>query len=446
MQDELLRAQIRHSIAPFSPFWRHRFTELGRKPTSFRSTSDLATLPPMGERDVSPTGDPARMASLVLQAGESGYALDAPGPEVRRAKGARLTNRDAYQRLVEADTRAISFVFSGLGFTYPIASARADLDLIARAGARLWQVLGLSRNDVLLSALQPGATTEHVALQYAAMAAGAPALFPGSDPADLMAAIRLAPPTVLAAPTSVAPQILAALSDLSSLRTLLLVGAPTDAERVAAAHGLSRAGAASDTAILAVHAPAGARVLWGECRASGGTTGLHTYPDLDIVQVIDADSGDPSPAGGELVLTQLGMRGSALLRWRTGDVVTAVTQGACPACGRGVPRILGMRRGALVTQLDTGRSLDLRSIAGVLSGRRDVRDWRVVVARRQRDGVLSATVHYEAINPDDASIVIGIAGDIRQVTGSLPTQLIAADRVELAHLVGSQLSPRILVG
>ena len=400
----------------------------------------------MGERDVSPNGDPAGMAALVLQVGESGYALHAPGPEVRRAMRLRLANRDAYQRQVDSDTRATSFVFSGLGFTYPIASTRADLDLIARAGARLWQVLGLGKHDVLLSAVPPGATTEHVALEYAALAAGAPALFPGSEPADLMAAVRLTPPTVLAVKTDAAPQVLSSLSELSSLRTLLLVGAPTDAERIAAAHGLSRAGAPSDTTILAVHAPAGARVLWGECRQSGGTAGLHTYPDLEIVQAIDADSGDPTPAGGELVLTQLGMRGSALVRWRTGDVVTAVSQGACPSCGRGVPRILGTRRGALVTQFESGRSLDLRSIAGVLTGRHDVRDWRLVVARRNRDGVLAAIVHYEAINPDDPSIVIGVAGDIRQVTGTLPTQLVAADRVELAHLAGSQLSPRILVG
>jgi phenylacetate-coenzyme A ligase PaaK-like adenylate-forming protein len=446
LQDELLRAQIRDSIAPFSPLWRRRFSELGRKATSIRTTADLATVPPMGERDVSPNGDPAGMASLVLQVGETGYALHAPGPEVRRAMRLRMTNRDGYERLIGSDTRATSFVFTGLGFTYPIASTRGDLDAIARAGARLWHVLGLTRNDVLLSAVQPGATTEHVALEYAALAAGAPALFPGSDSADLMTAVHLTPPTVLAVPTETAPQLLASMSDLSSLRTLLLVGAPSDAERIAAAHGLSRAGAPSDVVILAVHAPAGARVLWGECRQSGGTTGLHTYPDLDIVQPIDADSGEPSPAGGELVLTQLGMRGSALLRWRTGDVVTAVSQGACPSCGRGVPRVLGTRRGALVTQLENGRSLDLRSIAGVLSGRHDVRDWRLVVARRNRDGVMSAIVHYEAINPDDPSIVIGVAGDIRQVTGSLPTQLIAADRVELAHLVGNQLSPRILVG
>jgi hypothetical protein len=261
----------------------------------------------------------------------------------------------------------------------------------------------------------------------------------------LQAAIRLTPPTVLAVPTATAPRVLAELSDLVSVRTLLLVGAPTDLERIAAAHALSRAGGSSTTKILAVHAPTGTRVLWAECQQSGGTTGLHTYPDLEIVQTVDADSGAASAGGGELVVTQLGMRGSALLRWRTGDVVASIASGPCPSCGRVVPRVLGTRRGALVARFDSGRVLDLRSIAGVLSGRRDVLDWRLVVGRRSRDGGMGATVHYEALNPNDPSIVIGVASDIRQVTGTLPTQLVAADRFDLDGLPGEPLSSRILV-
>jgi hypothetical protein len=278
------------------------------------------------------------------------------------------------------------------------------------------------------------------------MAAGSPALFPGSDAASLQDAARLAPPTALAVPTATAPQILSELADLGSLRTLLLVGAPTDADRIAAAHGLSRCGAPSDTAILAAHAPVGARVLWGECRQSAGAAGYHTYPDLEVVQAVDPDSGEATPGGGELVLTQLGMRGSALLRWRTGDVVSAISTGPCPSCGRVVPRVTGLRRAALFANLESGKTLDLRSIAGVLAGRPDIRDWRLAVSRRSRDGAMSTVIHYDAINPDDPSTVIAVATDIRHVTGALPTQLVAATREELAALPGTPVSARILVG
>jgi phenylacetate-coenzyme A ligase PaaK-like adenylate-forming protein len=446
LQDQLVAAQVRDSIAPFSPLWRRRFTELNRRPASIRTAAELASIPAMGERDVSPNGDPAAMAALVLQAGEAGFALHATGPALRRAIRLRATRKDAYQRVVDADTRATSYVFAGTGMRYPIASTRADMDTVTRAGARLWAVLGLTRNDVLVSAVEPTSTTEHVALQYAALGAGAPALFPGGHPDDLAAAIRLAPPTVLALPTEHAVAILEGIRGVESLRTVLLVGAPTDAERAAVSHAARLAVGAGDLAVLAVHAPAGARLLWGECRQSGGKTGLHSYPDLDLLQVLDPDTGEHTTGGGELVLTQLGMRGSALLRWRTADVVEQITAAPCPSCRRVVPRAEGLIRHALVAEIgDDGDLIDLRSVASALSGRRDVRDWRIVVSRKGRNGTPRVTVRLAPEGADVAGTVIGAAADIRALAGGLPTQIVLSDPYELAGLRGQRHSERILV-
>ena len=446
LQDQLVAAQVRDSIAPFSPLWRRRFSELNRRPATIRTVASLESIPAMGERDVSPNGDPAAMAALVLQAGEAGFALHAAGPELRKAIRLRAMRTPLYQRVVDADTRATSYVFSGTGMRYPIASTRSDLDAITRAGARLWRVLGLTRNDVLVSAVEPGATTEHVALQYAALGAGAPALFPGGYPDDLAATVRLAPPTVLALPTSDAVALLDGLRGLESVHTLLLVGAPSDAERLAALHAAARVGVSSDVAVLAVHAPAGARVLWGECRQSGGKSGLHAYSDLDVLQVVDPDTGEHATGAGELVLTQVGLRGSALLRWRTGDVVAAVTTAPCPSCGRVIPRAEGLQRDALVSSLGaTGEAIDLRAVASALSGRPDVRDWRIVVGRRAKDGAPKVVVRLVPDSADAAGVVIGAAGDIRALAGALPTQIVLTDPYELAGLRGQRRSEHILV-
>jgi phenylacetate-coenzyme A ligase PaaK-like adenylate-forming protein len=445
LQDQLVAAQVRNSVAPFSPLWRRRFSELNRKASTVNSVAALESIPAMGERDVSPTGDPSGMAALVLQAGEAGFALYASGPSLRHAMRLRLTRKEAYQRVVDADTRSTSYVFSGSGMRYPIASTRADLDTIARAGARLWAVLGLTRNDVLLSGVQPGATTEHVALEYAAIGAGAPALFPGSTPEELAAAARLAPPTVLALPTEGAVEVLDRLRGLTSLRTVILVGAPSDAERLAATHAAHRAVGAGDIAVLAVHAPAGARVLWGECRESGGKSGLHAYPDLDVLQVVDPETGEHTAGGGELVTTQVGMRGSALLRWRTGDVVSGVTTAPCPSCRRVVPRAEGLSRNALVAGIGLdGEVIDLRAVASALSGRRDVRDWRIVTGRRARDGGPRVVVRLVPEGADTAGTVIGAAADIRGLAGALPTQIVLSDPYELQSLRGQHHSTRIL--
>ena len=446
MQDELVRAQVR-AVAAGSAYWRERFASVGKNAASFSGAAALEALPAVGERDVSPNGDAAAMASLVMHGGERQFALHSSGPQVRRAIRLRLTRRAAYRHVVDSETKPTSYAWTGLGFRYPLAYTRGDLDVVARAGARLWRVLGLSGDDALLSAVPVASTVEHVALSHAALAAGAPALFPGDDPDALAAASRLAPPTVLAAPAAAAADVVLRLADaggLGRLTTLLLVGAPSDEERAEARAALAEA--ARDATVLAVHAPSGSRLLWAECRESGGGA-LHTYPDLDLVQLVDPETGEavPSVGSGELVVTQLGQRGSALLRWRTGDLVTSIDSSRCAGCGRRVPRVTGTRAGALVVGADTGRSIDLRVVTGALSGRADIADWRVSIGGRTRDGRGQIVVHLVPSGDDPGEAAVGAAADIRAVAGMLPSQLVIADRDELSTLGGEALTARVLL-
>jgi len=445
-QDALLRAQVADAVAPFGPFWRERFRALGISPSSVKSVAGLSRLPAVGERDISPDGDPAAMAALVLQPSETGYAVHATGPAVRRALARRLVSTQAYRQVVETDTRPTSYLTTGLGFRWPLASTRGDLDVVARTGRRLWDVLGLTADDVLVSAVPVTRSAEHLGLEYAALAAGAPAYFPGPDARDVAAALRVMPATALAAPADAAADLVDDLAtlgaDLSGVRRLLLVGAPSAAERRAAAGALSGM-AATGAVVLAVHAPSGARVLWGECAPGSG---LHTYPDVDLVEVVDPETAEAYAGSGpgELVLTQLGMRGSALLRWRTGDLVTAIETAACPACQRRVPRLVGVRRAALVVGTDAGRPLDLRAVAGALAGRADLADWRVVVGGRPRDGRQQVVVHL-APTGDAGEAAVGAAADIRAAAGMLPTQLVVSDGGQLSELAGQPLTRRMLL-
>lgn len=439
LRDAALREQLRDVVGPFSPYWRERFTALGRNPGSIEDADGLATLPAVGERDICPTGDPADAAALVLQPSERGYTLHAPGPQLRQALVRRVFARDSYRRQLEADTRATSYVMGGLGLRFPIASTRSDLDIVARAGARLWQVLGLSSADVVVSGLPPTATAEHQALYYAALATATPALYPGADPFEVAAALRLVPASVFIAASGDAAQFVDDFSQagapLGDLTTLLLVGAPSSAERGAVAAACRRAGL-DDVRVLGVHAPSGARLLWGECRESAapgeGSTGYHTYPDLDLVQLVEPETGEPASENGELVLTQLALRGSALVRWRTGDVVgSPITTGSCRACGRTVARVgADLRRGELVPRLALAggvpRGVDLRVVSGALVGRADLLDWRLVAGARRRgegDEVVVYVVASE--DADSAQVAVGVARDVRTAAGLLPSQVVA---------------------
>jgi len=90
----------------------------------------------------------------------------------------------------------------------------------------------------------------------------------------------------------------------------------------------------------------------GECEARDG---LHVADDHFLPEIIDPSSGDVRPDGmqGELVLTTLTKRALPMIRYRTGDVTTLVTE-PC-RCGRTSARIARLK----------GRSDDMLIIKGV---------------------------------------------------------------------------------
>lgn len=437
--DALLSQQLRDRVGPFSPFWRERLAALGLRATAISTVADLAKLPAVGERDVCPDGDARGAASLVLQADEAGFAMHTTGPDLRKALVRRLGGAAAYRRQVEAEIRPTSYHFAGQSLPFPIASTRADLDLVARAGNRMWQVLGLTSADVMVSAVPIAPRVDHLALGYAALAAGAPALFAGEDLVLLAETLRMVPATVLAAPASTAAGLLGDLAasgaELSGIRTVLLVGAPSGDDRAAAEEALAAGGASARA--LVVHGPAEGRVLWAECAPGSG---LHTYPDLDVVELIDPETGEaaPSSAGGEIVLTQLGFRGSALVRWRTGDVVdSGFERDRCGSCRRTVVRVPStVRSGPFVTSLRQpggDRLTDLRAVAGALAGRADITDWRVEVrpAVRSRSDELIVFIDPHG---DETEAAVGVYRDVRAVAGTAPTQVVVVRGAELADV------------
>jgi hypothetical protein len=413
IRDAALRRQLRDGVGPFSPFWRERFSALRVPASSIEHAADLTKLPAVGERDVCPTGDPKDAARLVLQADEAGFAAHAFGPDLRKALAQRFSGKDSYRRHVEAEVRPTTFHLAGRAMTFPIASTRNDLDVVARAGNRAWQVLGLTSADVLVSAVPPGPTLEHTFLTYAALGAGAPAVF-------ALDALGLVPATVLA----IRPQDLDLLDGIELPATVLLVGA-YDGDARARAEGTGKR-------VVALWAPPEHRVMWAECAPGNG---WHTYPDIDLVEVVDPETGKPADTG-EIVLTQLGLRGSALLRWRTGDLIDEpISTNACPGCGRTVPRIpTAVTTSAMhvdVSLRHGDEHLDLRAVAAALEGRADVTDWmvEVVPSPREHDADLLVLV---ATSGDETDAAVGVWRDVRAVAGLAPSQVVVLTAEELA--------------
>ena len=85
LRDRWVREQVHDVVAPFSPYWKERLAQIGVKAGAVTHVRDLDKLPPVGERDVCPDGDPSKAARLVVQASGTGYELHASGRALRKA-------------------------------------------------------------------------------------------------------------------------------------------------------------------------------------------------------------------------------------------------------------------------------------------------------------------------------------------------------------------------
>lgn len=415
MQGKALAEQVSARLARYQPYWRETVRGTGLRAAEITGLDDLPKIPPAGERDLCPDGDPAGAARLVLQPDESGFALHAEDRQFRRALRQRLTSAASYRRTVDEATRPVAFHQGGLAIRFPIASTRTDLDLVARAGARMWQVLGLTAGDVLVSAIPAaGNNLAAFALPYAAIGAGAPALHAG--PRGAAQALATVPATVVAVRGVAALEALLAASGDRLPPTVTTVLVTGDDTGVADLAGGAR--------VLRLWGPGEGRWLWAECEPGSG---FHSYPDLEILETLDPATGQPADAG-ELTVTQLGTRGSALVRWRTA-AVGGIATGACPHCGRTVPRVTSDTvPAALVTAAEVGGetvALDLRSLAGALAGRADLDGWTV---RRQPHPAGGPPLVLVRVAVTDARRVTdtarGVYADIEAVAGDGPTQIV----------------------
>lgn len=448
-RDAAVKHQVVNLVGPCAPFWRQQLSLVGLSPKSINGLAALSRIPAVGERDLCPDGDPASAARMVLQTDERGFAMRATGYEMRSAYARRLFSTTSYRRRVDATIRPTTYHEGGMAIRFPIASTRGDLDLVARAGFRMIRIMGLGRQDVVALTIADTTSMEAISMRYACIGAGCPAVETAGDLDALARALTVMPISVLVSTPDEAVDMIDTLAEsdvaLGGVHTVVLVGGTNSRKRVEVRDALSRAG--SSAVVLFAWGPRDGRVLYAECRESviaGRPSGLHTYPDLDVVQVVDPETGDsvPEDSDGELVVTQLGFWGSALLRWRTGARITeGIDKRTCSECHRTVARIPGeIEVDALAAPLDD-ELVDLRVIAGALLGRPDLRDWRIEAVPTKSKVI----VHIVTAGGDDEQVAASVQRDVRRACGASIKQVAVHSELGPWPEQPGRLSPRILV-
>ena len=109
--------------------------------------------------------------------------------------------------------------------------------------------------------------------------------------------------------------------------------------------------------------------------------------------MIDPESGEARKEGedGELVYTALDARGSAVVRYRTGDLVKGgITYQPCPYCKRTLPRINSqIYRASNIKDLKLsklkGTLVNLSDFGEILEGEKGVEEWQIEVRKKDND-------------------------------------------------------------
>ncbi len=430
-----------------APFHADRVGELDDRTLGDRD--GLRQLAPCRERDV--RAAPGGGASLVLRPTEGQIKATADDAVIRRiARAIRRDGRDGERDAIVEEYRPLTLHRGGPDGELLVASSRADLDRLHRAGARAAAVLGLRHDDVVTSAVPAGPTLDHLVVTHLAAGAGLTALHArgvGDTMDRVAAATAEVPTTVLVVPIEDATPLAAALQgarvDLRRVHTVVTVGPPPqDDERGALQDAFDRLGA--DVRIRALWGPSSGRTLWAEC---GPGTGLHTYPDLEVLEVLDPLAGTPTDGDGDLTLTSAGWNGSALVRFQTGAWVEPLDTDPCPRCSRTVPRIVGEvvpHAWELPADIGGGRvgHVDLRGVAVVAATARGVTAWRAELRgptpRIPRDRLM---VEFAGGDRDAPTL----SDRLEQATGLVPELQVGlpeGDIVDASERVGGALADR----
>lgn len=424
VQALLLQSWLPQAVT-YAPHWAAVVDRLGLDPAGLGDRGDLARVPASRQADVTTAGG-VGAPGLVMRPTEAQVKARSDSSTLMRiARAIRAEGSAGKRRTLLEEFKPVQVHRGGVEGQLAIASSRSDLDRMHRVGARAAAVLGLDDHDYLVSVVPPGPRLEWWGLYHLALGSSMLALHPAAgdgDPRDAVAAFEIVPVTAVAVPlaeaTALAGTLEAAGVDATRVHTVVTVGPPPDArERDEIAAAWRRAGAAEhDVAVRAVWGPGEGRALWAECRE--GVTGLHTYPDLEVLEVVDPITGEPVDGDGDLTLTTAGWNGTALLRYRTGTWVEGLATGPCPACGRTVPRIPSeVVPEAWIPELAAGDEivrLDLRGVAAELSTTPGATTWRTELQGPGDDGSADR-------------LVVELAGDV-----SDQDQRVLADRIERA--------------
>lgn len=405
-QNQKLHRFINEQLYPFSPFYRKLFDQNRIDPRKIRTVADLKHIPFSGKQDLLPTPENPQLArDFILQPDEDKikqfWPLSKKMPLLFQKV---LKGNEFVQEMIGAEYRPIFLIATTGRTTAPVSFLYSDYDIrnLRLAGARMVEVFGLTPEDrgVNIFPYAPHLAFWQVALGgfeskiFLLSTGGGKAL--GTE-GNLNAMEKLSPTLLLGVPGYVYHLLRTAKNEgrnLSSVKKVVLGAEKVPLGLKEKMSELLREMGASDVQVMGTYGFTEARLAWGECPTDLHiSSGYHTYPDLEIFEIINPETGEPVAEGekGEIVYTNIDSRGSCVLRYRTNDITLGgMTLEPCPHCGRTVPRIdsniirVSNIKAMNLTKIK-GTQVDLNKLALILGDIKEIDEWQIEIRKKDDD-------------------------------------------------------------
>ena len=402
MQGAKLSRFIREQVFPFSPFYRRLFERDGLKPDDFRTLKDLRKIPFSSKADIVPTEeDQARPKQIILQPDPSTIKEHLNLRKKLSLLGCKLRGMDPARKIAQEYLPVHFIATTGrTGNSTPFVYSMRDVERLGEVGRRLYTVGGMNDKDIAINIFPYAPHLAFWVVALGAMRTGVPCFNTGGGKVlgterILVTASKMKATVLTGVPGYIYHLLRVAVDskiDLSSVRTIAL-----GAERVTKGHRqkmteMLRELGSPNPIILGTYGFTEARTAWIECPGEE-TYGYHLYPDFEIFEIINPESGEPVGEGedGEIVYTNLDWRGSCILRYRTGDYAKGgIVHDVCPGCGR-----LGPRLSNDITRLSNlsefrltsvrGTVVNLNDLVPIMTSLSDVIEWQIEITKRNED-------------------------------------------------------------
>ena len=404
LQNQRLHAFINTHVYPFSPFYRKLFDEKKINPRNIRTTADLKQIPYISKSDLIGKDNPQKFKDFILHPNKESINRYWPKARILRMFAQSLLQGQTLETMLGKEYRPVFMTFT-TGTTnspVPFMYSRYDLDNLNVSGARMVELFNIKGEDRIMNLFPFAPHLAFWQVFFGAIEADLFALSTGGGKVmgtegNLTALMRIKPAAILGVPSYIYHLVRYAQDkghDLSFLKKIVLGAAKVTPAYKHKLSEMLKAQGAKDVFIFGTYGFTEARTAWAECPAENHlSSGYHLYPDKEIFEIIDPDTGEVRDEGadGELVYTSLDSRTSVLLRYRTGDTVKGgITYGPCPFCGR-----VTMRLSSDITRLSDQKDIHLSKVKGtlvnlshfaeVLSGIEQVDEWQLEIRKHNND-------------------------------------------------------------